>query len=98
MLLEDEKISEEVLHQVQHFAENGMEPDHIALLMGFDEAYFERAIRDKKTLISKAYRKGIAITSYEILKQEIFFAKKGSPAAIKTYASVIKKQLRHIRD
>lgn len=85
-------MEDDFLATIEQMASDGLTADQIALLLDLEEDDFRRLIGNKKSPESKAFRKGITKTAWEIMKKEIAFAKRGSPSAIKNYLAIIKRQ------
>lgn len=73
---------EELIYEIKEYASNLMTIEDIAVLCGIDEDKFREQLSDKKSRVSIAYRKGKALTTLEIHKQEINLAKLASPVAV----------------
>lgn len=73
------------LKQIEEYAQKGMNPSDIALLMYLDETEFRLEVENNDSQISISYRRGKAITLMEINSKEVDYAKKGSPQASKLY-------------
>ena len=78
-------LTREELDLVQNYAERGMNPEDIALLMHLPEQEFCDLVSNKFSDASKSYRRGRVLTMLAINTREIEYASKGSPQAVKLY-------------
>lgn len=79
----------EQINKIEEYAGYLMKISDMAALMELDPDELKRNIRQKKTLVSKAYRRGKALTTLTLRKQEIELARVGSPLAVQLTSSYL---------
>lgn len=67
---------------VEHYASIYLPISDMAVLMDVPADELREAIRDTKTPVSQAYRKGKAVSRLKLHEQEMTLAQVGSPLAI----------------
>ena len=61
----------------------------IAALMELDEDLLRMDIAESRSAVSRAFRRAVAQTALEIRRQELEFARMGSPAAVQSAAGYL---------
>ncbi|HMM12474.1 MAG TPA: hypothetical protein PKE03_10310 [Bacteroidales bacterium] len=69
------------LNQLEEYASLFLTITEISYLMGIDSEHLRREIRHGKSDIAIAYQRGKLKSIVDIRKQQLAFAKKGSPTA-----------------
>jgi hypothetical protein len=85
-------MTEETFVRIEEYAAHFMRVDEIAILTGIDEEDLKDAIADKKSELSKRYRKARAESVFSLRQKILKLAKNGSPQAELLIAGFIQEQ------
>ena len=72
----------EQIEQIEKYASIYLPITDMAMLMNIPADMLRDEIRNKSTDVSKAYRRGKAVSRVKLLNQEMMLAQVGSPLAI----------------
>lgn len=74
-------MNEESLNRLKEYAAHFMRLDEIAVLLDIDEESFREEIADKRSEVSKVYRKARAESVFTLRQKIMKLARNGSPQA-----------------
>ena len=83
-------FTQQQIDELQGYAENLTPIPDIAVLMDVDTFSLREAIADEHSAISRAYRRGKALTTLRIRQNELQLADAGSPLAVQLMNSYVR--------
>lgn len=81
--------SQEQIQKISELASELTPPRDIAVLLGIDVDVFKAQLSDKHSAAHQAYFKAKAETAHALRKQELEFARVGSPLAVQMTGSFL---------
>jgi len=81
--------NQEQINEIANLAAELTPPSEIAVLLGIDVDVFKAQLADKHSEAHRAYFKAKAETAHMLRKQELEFARVGSPLAVQMTGSFL---------